>query len=687
MANFLSKLFNRAPERKSYPTYPSDAYDPHGSVTFNFDMQEFWKSKGASISLREGLTHELVFRCLAIKAQAVQDALPMIQRLGNGNEWKDDPRHPALVALRNPNPDNTFADILSFILINEDIYGQAYLEIVRSPTRAIVGIRPLEYSSVQEMAVPGAYSYGTSRAAYRIQDIAYYQVNEGAVRNLSPKDVINIRSQDIRSPLANVTAVKSALDSIGMGKSLTKYANAYLEAGGPSGLLKIKNRTLTKEQAEEVQERWWQRYNLLRGKQTGRVAVLDEDGEYQQIGSHLADLDNESLRMAEQAAICTALGVPGQLAQAYYAIRWGNQRAGQEVALRQLWDLTLSPLLARYRQILDKFFLPEFEGEKAGTQMRVFWDVSNVKALQEDINAKSDRARKDYAGDLITLNEARADKGLKPREGGDVLRSEAAEARAVRQAELTAQNQPAQTDNQKKSLEIKKRKPNAHEAAAMKRVQDAQDEAAARLKLLLTNARELMNAEGIEQLSFVTNPNEIRLTFPLTLQVELTNALTYAVNVGRESASAEIGEQSKGYISTAAIVALLAKVLGEALVNQIKARLVSIFSRHFLRTGSATEAVKAVALELRDESLAYLDEIAQGVGYQAVAAGREIEFQAKQRPGDRWQYSAILDNNTCKVCKKHDLTESTDRAKLPPAPHPLCEGRWRCRCMHILIRD
>lgn len=685
MANVLSKLFGRGTERKNWPTYPSDAYDPHSSIKFDFDPLSFWKPRGVKLSMREALAHELVFRCLEIKALAIQDALPMVQKLGSGNEWKDDRTHPALRALTMPNADNTFADLLAFILLNEDIYGQVYLEIVRSSTRAVVGVRPLDRNTVQEMPKSGAYSFGIA-GRYLISDIAYYNVNEGRMRQLEPQDVINIRRSDIRSPLAALSAVNVALDSIGMGKSLTKYANAYLEAGGPSGLIKIKNRTLTQEQAQQLQEKWWQRYNLLSGKQSGRVAVFDEDGDYQQIGSHLKDLDNESLRMGEQAAICTALGVPGQLAQAYYAIRWGNQRAGQEVALRQLWDLTLSPLLARYRQIFDKAFLSQFEPEKAGLTMRVFWDVSNVKALQEDINAKSDRARKNYAGDVTTLNETRADMGLKPVPDGDKLRSQAAEERAQRQAEASAAlNQPQPNDNQKKSLELK-RKPNAREKLALPLVTAAQDSAAAGLKAILTKAREQMIADGLTQLAYVNDPNAIAIEFPAVMLGELTASVATAFNDGRETAQAELGGSTKALRTLATIVGLLAQILRHTLTNQVKARLVSIFSRHLLRTGDEAEAVKLTQTEMRDESLVYLDELAQGVGFQAVAEGRGYEFDNNAKAGDRWQYSAILDKNTCEVCEAADLTESDKRADLPKAPNPLCEGRWRCRCMHVLIR-
>lgn len=679
MANFLTKLFNQQPERKSYPTYPSDAYDPHSSVQFNFDPLSFWgKSNSARVSTREALAHELVFRCLALKSLVVQDVLPMIQRLASGNEWNDDPRHPAMYALKNPNASNTFADVLAFLLVSEDVYGQAYLEILRSPAGAIVGVRPLDFNTVMEMPVSGAPSFGTSRAMYRIEDIAYYQVTEATTRQLKPENVLNLRAHDVRSPLAGKSAVSVALDSVGLGQSLSKYARAYLDAGGPSGMIKFKNRTLTPEQAEAVQEKWYQRYNLLRGKQTGRVAVFDEDGDYQQIGSHLKDLDNESLRMSEQAAICTALGTPGQLVQAYYAIRWGNQRAGQDVALKQFWELTISPTLSRYRQAFDKWFLSGYEPKRAGVEVRVFWDTSNVKGMQEDLDAKATRARADYAGDIVTLNEARAERGLKPLPDGDKLKSQAAEERAAREAA----NQPNNdANNQKKSLELK-RKPTSHELAVVEAVRNAQDGAADALTSVLTEARAAMLQDALPRMG--GDNSALAVVFPFASLAPLNTAVSDALAAGRNTV---VNTDAKGLFSLASLRSLLVEVASAALVNQVKARLISTWARYRLRGLTDTEIREAVATEMRGESVSYVEELASGVGYQAIADGRDNGFDEIAKPGDEWLYSAILDKNTCEQCESDDLKRDKDRRKLPKAPNPLCLGRWRCRCMHVLVRD
>ena len=225
--------------------------------------------------------------------------------------------------------------------------------------------------------------------------ITGYEVTEGgqAPRTIRKEDVIAVRLYDIRSPLAGLSPAFVALDAVGLVGSLRQYVDTYLRAGGPTGVVKIKNKILTEEEAADISERFGKRYRLG-SPEHGNPAVFDDDGDYQQIGGHLKDLDNSTLMEHEQAKICSALGVPGQIVEAFYAIRWGNQRAGQESAQAKFWENTLSPTLSRYRQIFDKFFLSNFEAkEVAWITKRTFWDVSNVKALQEDVDKVAARSR------------------------------------------------------------------------------------------------------------------------------------------------------------------------------------------------------------------------------------------------------------------------------------------------------
>ncbi len=50
-----------------------------------------------------------------------------------------------------------------------------------------------------------------------------------------------------------------------------------------------------------------------------------------------------------------------------------------------------------------------------------------------------------------------------------------------------------------------------------------------------------------------------------------------------------------------------------------------------------------------------------------------------------FEYSAIIDDETCSVCKAADGITAADPKALPPAPNPKCTNRDMCRCMIVEI--
>lgn len=661
---------------------PSAIYDKEFSV-INLPAQFF--NRGA-ISMREALAHELVFACLRIKALALQDVLPMIQQY-RANDWEPDLTHPALPALRNPNPDNTFSDLLAFMAICEDVFGVVYLEKIRNRMRGVIGLAPLDPRTVNERPKPGAPTFPTywnAISCYKLSDIDYYSIEEGgASRGLNVDDVIAIKTADIRSPLAGHSGVRAGMRAVGVDQNLDKYIDAYLMAGGPSGVLKIKNRRLEAEEAEDIAERWAKRYNIKsNATRSGKVAVFDEDGEYQQIGAHLEGLASDTLKQHDQAAICSALGVPGQLVGAYFAIRWGNQRAGQDAALTQFWQLTLSPTLTRYRTWLDKAFLSDFDGRQAGIASRVFWDLSNVKALQEDINKKATRYSTAYKDKAVSKNEYRTQLGLKSVPGGDFIPNDE-EAYQQAQERFEQGDEPGddsepEEDNQKKSLKTK-RNPPPEEADQLPGIKQAQDDAKEKLTAILLLLKAGLIEQGLEKLA-VLQSEFARLSLTLTPEQEaqVRNAIAEAYLDG----AATVTTSGMVMVDQPTVDSIATLVVG-MLTAGVTARLVSGYAIRALRGLTARDILTEIATELSAESPALYESIASAGGFQAVATGRNNE--AERRKYKRVYYSALLDANVCPPCKKKDGLWSDKAADLPPVPSPECDGKWRCRCVHVFV--
>lgn len=673
--------------------------------TFSLINLPLASSRRRATTIREAVAHELVFRCLEAKKLALQDVLPMIQTLSDSGEWEPDLTHTALRTLRNPNEEQTWSQFFTSLVVDEDVWGRFYIELIRSRARLVVGMKALDVRGVREIGENGqVYAFDPFGYDWTIPytKITGYEVTEGgqAPRTIRKEDVIAVRLYDIRSPLAGLSPAFVALDAVGLAGSLRQYVDTYLRAGGPTGVVKIKNKILSEEEAADISERFGKRYRLG-SPEHGNPAVFDDDGDYQQIGGHLKDLDNSTLMEHEQAKICSALGVPGQIVEAFYAIRWGNQRAGQESAQAKFWENTLSPTLSRYRQIFDKFFLSQWEPQSVtGITKRTFWDVSNVKALQEDVDKVAARSRANYQGGIISLNEARTKQGFQPVAGGDqiqaLVKEEAARV-ALEQQKLgrsTQSDQPTRggAGNAKKQhsstqLEFKgvhlSRQPNQYEAQNIVQIANAQESAIAGITTAIFASKDDLLQRALVALRDGQEPDG---DFQLTEAHNdlLLREIEKAIVAGAQSLDAELPKAIKADTSD---VNNAVKRFYDALVSALKSNLlarihqaVALFK---LRDLEQNELVNKVTEEMRSESLASYQQIGVGVALTAVSYGRKVE--ADSRGFRRVIYSAILDANVCEFCKAADGKESMTGDDLPPVPNVDCLGRWRCRCVWVYV--
>jgi len=661
---------------------------------------------GADVSMREAVAHELVFRCLEKIVDVAQDAIPTVERKA-AKEWKVDEGHPLTRQLMMPNEEQGWPEFFKQLLIEEHVWGRWYVEVLRSSSKGVAGFRVIDTRWITEVGEygQGGYLYDLWNDSLNIGRIRTYVVDDTVrQREVRPENMITFRLFDRFSVMAGLSAVRVALSSVGVGASVDRFADRYLTNGGPKGVLTFKNRTLQTEEAQAIQSKWRVTYGSG-GTNEGGIAVLDEDGTYQPISGDLDEIAADELKQHTGAGICTAMGVPAILVGAYVGLRWSNQRAGQEGALRDFWKLKMGPLIKRYGHLFSRYFLAQYEDPVLiGTRMRSGWDLSGSSAAKEDMDVVANRTVKLYASNVIKQNEARQDTGYDPVEGGDKFKDErAAEMMAQRQASQPNNNQ---NDNQDlgKSLDSGRdnipqnyqakaydwnglklsRKPTEIEEKQLPAIAAAQDSARAALSNVLSHIRARLITDALASLLASDNTDNLKLRLTDSEKTDLRLALEQAYSAGVNTARSDAKTQSKGLLAR---VKQMVKAVSAALVARVTGRVVDEYSRATLRGLDQVTALKQVEEILADEPAAYVEELASGAAYQAVGDGRLDELVAMMSPGDRFIQSGILDRNLCKRCKEDDLMEADDPRRLPGAPHPRCEGRWRCRCSIVIARD
>jgi HK97 family phage portal protein len=348
---------------------------------------------------------EIAYACIGKISEAAQDTDLIVQRRKSREAtWEPEPGHPLRRLMMRPNPGidgepaTTQADFFGAWLASEAICGEFFAEIERDlRTKKPIALWPLDSSKMTPLP-DGAYAWRDSGEEVRLE----------------PGDLFISRLSDPQNPLRPLAPMQVALGRIEADLMKSAFVRAFFKSSGvPSGVIKIKGRTLTDEKAQEISKRWARRFGFG-GNLQGAPPVFDDNGDYQQIGSKLGELDATNLQASDEARICGAFGVPPLLISALVGLMYVNQRASAIESQREFWANKMSPTFKRMRIALQWSLLLEFEPEEQvyGELVRLNWDMSQVVALQETISERSMRAREDFRVGGLMLDEFRGILGM-----------------------------------------------------------------------------------------------------------------------------------------------------------------------------------------------------------------------------------------------------------------------------------
>lgn len=346
--------------------------------------------------------NQLVRACVDILADTITDPRLIVQERGKGDEWQEVNGHPFKRLLMQPNPQMDEMAFLGFAETSMQAAGVFYAEIVRSRVLP-VELWPLQPGSVTPV-------YNTLRSGERV--LKHYHFRDGMFeRDIAPENML------VRDDVAlggRLPALASAMRHVDSDLAQSDYVRSFFNnAGVPSGLLKITGRTIDQEEADKLKAQWRGNYGRQYGNQHD-VAVLDENADYQPMGAKLNELDSQTLRGFDEARICMAFGVPPLIVYAYT----GMERATYSNlggAWEWFWSTTMSAKLKGWRSFFTIHLLPEFENrlDILDEKTRLYWDISSVSALQENLDAIIEREQKLFVVGATTMNELRARAGYK----------------------------------------------------------------------------------------------------------------------------------------------------------------------------------------------------------------------------------------------------------------------------------
>lgn len=259
------------------------------------------------------------------------------------------------------------------------------------------------------------------------------------------------------------------------------------------------------------------------------------------------------------------------------------------------------------------------------------------------------------------------------------------------------------------------REPKEHEKIAVKGIASAQESAKEQIGTVLLSLRtELIEdgLKGIKKLKPATY-HELTLQASSESRSDLRDRLIKVHRQGRMLVERELGNvkgvhhrhdpQWASVFSCdecAALPMLTKEALAEdefddldelvdvtlsRVVNDTQSRIIASATEGVTLGLSGVDLQRSIQSTINTGSVAYIDRAAGGLGNRVVSIGRRDEMRSRTDDIDRFEYSSLLDVNTCSPCASLDGTTAQSMDDLPEVPLAECDGGSLCRCFIVGI--
>jgi len=394
-----------------YPDYLNPTLATNPDIYAAIRMGTLVHGPGASDLIYRAWHNEdlnsAVYACLTAICTAYPEAPAKVYLETNPGERDEQPEHPLKQLLDNPNPFLTREQVLHYTQWCKHIGGNAYWRKIRSGGNGsnVVALWPISPTRLQPVT--------TKEDAARGIFISYYAYTFDPAQDperIPPEDIIHFRlgidDKDHRvgsSPLARLVREVAGDDEA------HKWQTSMLENGGTVGML-IQvpiDANITMEQAEEMKARFEDRFG---GNNRGRTGVLMGGAKAEPYGFSPEQMDMKALHRIPEERIAAVLRVPAIIAGLGAGLdrsTYANFREAREMFA----EMTLMPLYAFDSATLNMQLTPEFTSDK---HIKIAFDVTDLRAFQEDEDAKWARLDQAVRSGWVRKNEARTDVGLPP---------------------------------------------------------------------------------------------------------------------------------------------------------------------------------------------------------------------------------------------------------------------------------
>lgn len=347
-------------------------------------------------------TNSAVAACInAIQRTYVEAPIRAYRRLPDGKSEPIDP-FPAIALVDWPNPAMTANLLMSYIQYCKSVYGNAYLRKIRNSGGQTIQLWPLSPAVTWPV-----------RERHSQQFIDYYayefSANGGAAEKIPVEDIIHFRvGLDDRNMMVGVSPLAQLAREVDTDNQTTAFSDRLVRNNAVPGLIV----TLPADAGDpgmDVAQAIKQSINrTFGGEGQGDTAVLHGGATAAQFGFSPEAINLTALHRLPEERISARLGVPAIIAGLGAGLdraTFANFKEAREMFIEQ----TIIPAYAEDDAVLNQQLLPEFSTDPT---ISLRHDITDMRALQPDIDAQYNRLTVAVGGPWLAANEARSETGF-----------------------------------------------------------------------------------------------------------------------------------------------------------------------------------------------------------------------------------------------------------------------------------
>lgn len=313
--------------------------------------------------------------------------------------------HPILDIIHRPNDFNRFDELTRMVIQALMVRGNGFqtMDLTASkPTTIWPTVPGTVEIALDKQGLPKGYNRSLGGVMKPI--------------DLDKEAVIHYRFCDMRTPFNGASLIPPIKEEMTMNANVAKWHSQHFADGAHSDIYLKDNTTsgMTADEKEQFAESWATAATGLDRKKKNPLIPKDIDLEI--VNRSLKDMAYEGLSGYNREQILALAGIPPSVAGIFRFANYANAL----IQDKSFWQYTLIPMirlveLTLQHQLFDKFY--------AGEDLKLFYDISGVAALQEDGAKQAQRLRAAVGKPYMLINEARAEINLEPIDGGDELSS------------------------------------------------------------------------------------------------------------------------------------------------------------------------------------------------------------------------------------------------------------------------